>query len=58
MSDKELSPREKLIRAKTAAGLSREQAEQVIAAQEENDAAVAAEAAKKAKAQKQPDAKL
>jgi hypothetical protein len=41
MSDsKELSDREKLIRAKQAAGLSREHAEQVVANQEANDAAL------------------
>jgi hypothetical protein len=42
MSEKvELTEREKLIRSKQAAGLSRTQAEQVVAAQEAHDAELA-----------------
>lgn len=42
-----LDPREELIRAKVAAGLNRQQAEQVVAAQEAEDKAAAEAAAKK-----------
>ncbi|ACB76696.1 hypothetical protein [Opitutus terrae] len=42
----ELDPKEKLVREKIRAGLTREQALAVIAAQEEHDAALAAEAKK------------
>lgn len=54
MSSDKISPREQLIRAKQAAGLSRSQAEEVVANQEAHDEQLAA-AEKKAKAAKKSD---
>lgn len=48
MNDK-IDDREKLIRSKVAAGLTRQQAEQVVAAQEEHDAALAEAESRKEK---------
>lgn len=48
MSSETISDREKLIRAKQVAGLSRTQAEEVVANQEKHDAQLAAEAKAKA----------
>jgi hypothetical protein len=49
MSDEKNPDREKLIRSKQAAGLSRKQAEAVVADQEAHDAELAKSAAPKAK---------